>query len=323
MWSVGLNTKYTASVLYKAYEIGMLLVVVSVSILTYHNADQNKINNGLWTGLIVVCFVLGSAGIVGCGSEKRLAVLGGGPNIFGRNMALLSIGSIFAANTRGKYFFWLVVCSLCGALTVLSGSRGALFSAILGLGTTFLLIRIKIYKKILIFWFAAVFSTIILLVTPIGHRTIEIFQSRIIHLTFEQKHTSGRSELYEQAIEIGKNNFYFGTGLGGYTSLTDHNYPHNIFLEAFTEGGVVGLFLLSISLGDFAISSWRKRKEINPFLMGAFVLFFMASQFSGSLFDSRSVFIFLLIASLSYKARPKLQDTQRMAIRYRYLHLKI
>ena len=311
LWSVGVGTVYSSFIVYKAYETGMLLVVVLATVSVCRDADPVELQKGLWTGILAFCFLLAAAGIIGYGSGRRLAVFGGGPNVFGRNMALMCIGCLMAANAKGKYILWLILCSIGGALIILSGSRGALLSAVLSVGSTFFLMRVKWHRKIFIGICGLLLSAIILQYTPIGLRTMDVFRSRVINLTFEQEHTSGRSELLEQAIKIGSEHMYVGVGLGGYIYVTGSNYPHNLFLEAFSEGGSIGLALLVGTIGIFVINSWRDRKLIDPFLAGAFILFFIASQFSGSLFDSRSVFIFLILASIPGKQRWESQMWKR------------
>ena len=299
LWSIDLGSSYSSFVLHKTYEIGLLLAVIVSVTIAYPYLRADKMSRGLWTGLLIFCLLMAAAGIMGYGGVRRLAVLGGGPNVFGRNMALMCIGCMFVMNANRKYWFMHVVGLFALALVFLSGSRGAITAAVLGIWITFLLMRINLKKKFKILISTLLLAVVVIQFTAMGARIVDVFRSRVLQLTFEEKYTSGRTLLFERAIEIGKENLYFGAGLGGFASLSGDNYPHNLFLETFAEGGVVGLLLLSAAFVYFATTSLRNRKIVDPYLTGAFLVSFISSQFSGNLFDSRGVFLFMIFLSIN------------------------
>jgi hypothetical protein len=74
------------------------------------------------------------------------------------------------------------------------------------------------------------------------------------------------------------------------------DYPHNLMLESFAEGGAVGAGLLLLGLTIACGRFMRRRHVYDEFSVAGFALSLVTSQFSGDLFDSRGVFLFLVLA---------------------------
>ena len=88
-----------------------------------------------------------------------------------------------------------------------------------------------------------------------------------------------------------------GGGLGSFRGLRYGVYPHNIFLEVLSEGGVAGVALLLLVLWRFERVYWQNKKPDGA-ATAAFVLILVNTQFSGDLYDSRSLFVFMMLAFL-------------------------
>jgi O-antigen ligase len=103
--------------------------------------------------------------------------------------------------------------------------------------------------------------------------------------------------MYADAIDLGLEYPIAGRGLASYRALElgIGNYQHNSFLEAFSEGGGIGLFLLVLMFWSFLGGAWKRRNRIEAATMGAFFLVLISSQVSGDLYDNRSVFLFMLL----------------------------
>lgn len=106
-----------------------------------------------------------------------------------------------------------------------------------------------------------------------------------------------------------KDYFLFGIGFGtyGYYCCNEDgrsNYPHNIFLEAFIELGVLG-FILMTTIIVIAFLSWKEKKnDFTLFVYGCvFLFFFLNMQKSFSLVDIREFFMLssILIFIEQYK----------------------
>lgn len=104
-----------------------------------------------------------------------------------------------------------------------------------------------------------------------------------------------------------------GVGLGGYGLAaygTDENsYPHNLFLEAFAEAGILGLVLMTVSILmviDLALSGRRLRRGATYFVLAVFLLLNYSK--SGGFIGSRDLYMLLgvLIAYVNLHTCQKL-----------------
>lgn len=98
---------------------------------------------------------------------------------------------------------------------------------------------------------------------------------------------AGRLELWNNAIDMIKNHFLFGTGTGGYQALY-HTHPHNIILDVWSQYGVlvlISFFILII----FSIWRMRRSNRLEKILLGAFLsmwfpLLFLSNTFYSSIY---------------------------------------
>ncbi len=105
----------------------MLMFVAVASLYRLcRTVDPRALNEAIWRSLTSVLVALALIAIVGGLGTSRLAILGGGPNIFGRNMGLLCVIGLFFAMRKGSRSPWAIVSTVAAALVVLSGSRGAM-----------------------------------------------------------------------------------------------------------------------------------------------------------------------------------------------------
>lgn len=283
---------------YKAYELSLIGVVMAATIWTLPRLHPEGLHRSMWMTMLGLCFLLAMVTLLWGMHADRVAALGGGPNTFGRAMALMCLACMTFgyAGSRAWTWLWLAIWMLGLILVVLSGSRGALLAGTMAMLVTFTLFRMKITRKIVVLASTAILVVATLTMTEIGQRTAQRFQHRIVELTFERAHTAGRERLFQQAIEIGAEHPILGTGAGGYNALTGDHYPHNWFLELFAEGGAIALTLGIVMLALVAAGLWRWRQYLDPGMVGAFVLFFLFAQFSGELFDARGLFLMAVIA---------------------------
>jgi O-antigen ligase len=188
----------------------------------------------------------------------------------------------------------LLIAAVAPLLVIMSGSRGALagiLAAILVL-LYYSGVRMRTWMPVLT---VAALIALLTLYSPLGSPARRIYQERIEKLTFGEHHTSGRDSLYAQAIEVGLHHPWFGAGLGAFSGVYG-DYPHNLMLESFAEGGAVGAGLLLLGLTIACGRFMRRRHLYDQFSVAAFALSLVTSQFSGDLFDSRGVFLFLVLA---------------------------
>jgi len=113
----------------KLYDV-ILVAVATASIARIVGAGAaDAFAEGLWGGMFIFGGVLAWIALAAIGvpgGSDRLAVLGGGPNVFGRMMGYLTFAALFFWRRQGRMWLYLPVSVLAVFLTLLSGSRGSL-----------------------------------------------------------------------------------------------------------------------------------------------------------------------------------------------------
>jgi O-antigen ligase len=283
--------------LLKAREMIMVIIPSAVMYHVVTSPQGPAVRDRFWiclaalTGFLAL-IALGKAAYYG---PERLAILGGGPNVFGRMMGLLCIGSLFFWRRNGN---WLYVASsgISIILIILSGSRGGLVAIAAAVLTFFVVERIKMLRLAGIVLGACVVMGLVFSFTEVGSKAVQVYEKRVNQLLLKKRYTAGRTELYKRAWNLGRENPVVGAGLASFRGLRYGVYPHNIFLEVFCEAGVVGILLLLAVFWRFGLIYRARRKNADGATMAAFVLILASSQFSGDFYDSRALYLFMLMA---------------------------
>lgn len=285
----------------KIFDIIILLIVLPI-ISAY--SLRREFVELFWGWIIVlgsILMVLGLAALVAGNTTfggYRLAVLGGGPNVYGRIMVLTAIAIGYQLISARRWLaFRSALLATALALSVAAGSRGVLL-ALMGTATVAVLshwkqlLRLRAVKYILAFTLVSLIPLIL-----IGRELFPIIEYRYLFLTFDEGYTSGRDMIFRLAIDQFLANPVFGAGLAGFSYVSYLNYPHNLILEILTGFGVFGLFILLVPiLVDFAWRGGWRCFRYAPRETLALSFIFFASMFSGDLYDSRGVFVFILMA---------------------------
>jgi O-antigen ligase len=227
-------------------------------------------------------FVIGNAtSLAGLSNVPLVADVGGatarhaGPqgdaNFWGRVLALglpfaLSLAQM-AGRTRAMLGWLTVAASICGGI-VLTGSRGALLAAFLvGLGWA-LLAGGRWAKAVL---FAPIVGALALFVPGVGSRlaTLSLLGTsdslKVVDPSLE-----GRLAAQRVAVEVFVDHPVLGVGPGNFLAVTEGYLsrlaldtlplaPHNQYLEAAAEGGLLGLAAWLILLGGGIFVALRAR----------------------------------------------------------------
>jgi O-antigen ligase len=125
-----------------------------------------------------------------------------------------------------------------------------------------------------------------------------MFEDRVQRLTLEKGDSAGRDEIVQEAYDRGMESPLTGTGLGGSAGVGGSEYPHNLPLELFCEGGIAPVLLLAAALLAFGGACWAYRGTCKAADIATFAAIFVASQFTGDLYDSRAVFAFMILAAV-------------------------
>jgi O-antigen ligase len=240
---------------------------------------------------------------------ERLSVLGGGPNIFARFIAICLLHSLYHIIHNRRYLFGSILPFLLGSL-VISGSRGVIVATMLMILLLFYIKKIfslrSIIRSTFLFLFLFLGGYVIL---AIGiPKTFEVVQNsieqRFYQKTLVQGSSSGRDDIWQRAYTHSWEHPFLGHGLASWKYYyEEESYPHNIFLELFYEGGLasVGIFLVMIFLTCKSCAINARNKRLRCYYICLLTMFFFASLFSGDIFDSRCVFSMMLIVSIPEK----------------------
>jgi O-antigen ligase len=284
----------------KALELTMIAGALAAIARLAQVIDPRELSAALWRTLGATLVVFAVLGLDHVGTGERMSVLGGGPNVFGRNMALLATLCIdMLLRDRKRAFAALGLCT-AGMLVLLSGSRGAIVALLLATAVLLWGHRVRPTKLLVAALIVVVLVAFAVMFTAPGQAAAEMFHERVIRLTLEEEHDSGRSDIYDDAIALGWSAPLYGDGLAGFPARGFFVYPHNLELEAWAEGGIVGVVLLALALWRPLVTLIKRPHGIVPLDLAAFVALLGAAQVSGDFFDARGVMIFGLLAVLQH-----------------------
>ncbi|MDY7228112.1 O-antigen ligase family protein [Hyalangium rubrum] len=304
----------------KLYEL-VLVVVMSVGFgLAALRQRAERVLDAFWAVVVAATALLALTGVrqlLGDGGGARLAVLGGGPNIFARLMGLLALGALYFWYRRGQAWLWIPLAATGVLLALLTGSRGGTAAIIAGVATFLVVARVPLRRFVLLSVLATAAFAVATTLSPLGKALNRSMEERFLRLTLKyagssdsesKVYLSGRESLYAAAYELGLDNPVAGAGLAAFPALGLGVYPHNLFLEVFCEGGALGLVLLAWVLLAFLRSVFRGWRDIDGATVGAVVLMLLGSQSSGDLYDTRALFLLMVMAACtSSSAYPAVQ----------------
>lgn len=289
----------------KAFELILVATVLAAALRLHQVLPERAVADGIWSALVVVFSIFAVFALVGSSDgDSRLAVLGGGPNVFGRNMALLALFCIHTLLSSRLRPWPVIGLAVAAMLVLLSGSRGAMLASAVG---TLVLLWVHRVRPSRLLWLVIIAVFVIAIVatfTDFGQAAVKMFHERVVRLTLEEEHDSGRSNIYDLAIQLGWSAPVYGDGLAGFPARGYFVYPHNIVLEAWAEGGLVGVAFLAGALALPLLAIVRRRGHRHAPELAAFAALLASAQFSGDFYDSRGVLLFGLLAVLGESTRP-------------------
>lgn len=282
-----------------ATNAALMLVATASLFRLCTTVDPRALDASIWRALTLLLAAMAAIAIAGGLGSTRLAILGGGPNAFGRSMGLLCAIALFRAIHGGRYgWWWAVGSTVAAALVVLSGSRGGMVATAAALASLLMMGRQGLSRRLFALGAFVCLGLVVVGYTELGASVVERFNARVLRLLFEEGYVSNRDRIFVTALDLGQRSPWVGHGLGSFAAMTPWPYAHNMFLDAFAETGLVGLLLFTgaIVQGGLMLLRYRAR-QLAP-AAAAFVLYFMSAQFSGGLYDSRGVYVFLLLATV-------------------------
>lgn len=299
---------YFTESLNKFLDVILIMTMLVALSFVIHNVRGDVLIKYFWLTIAWVGGLLASlavAQIIAAGPISgmgRVSILGGGPNVFGRNMGLLALTCLHFAKQGKSGKLWGLLAFLACTLVLLSGSRGAMLSLLGGIFIFVFIHRITLQSVLVFSIFGAGFTIAVLHVSGYLDIVKEMYRIRVLELLFdyngESLYSSGRDILFRNAIELGSMRPIFGNGLDSFAALGFGVYPHNLFLELLVEGGLFGLFLFIcvIALTISFVNQYREWIYEQNLVALGFV--FIASQFSGDIYNSIGVVIFILLTGV-------------------------
>jgi O-antigen ligase len=292
-------------------------ILICLVFLFYWFGQQPEFEDHLWRWVFRISLVLTVLGGVSAlvnpiTYDERLTVLAaGGGNFFSRIVGITAVLTAFHIG-RGDRPAWLFLGGLALAFVVviLSGSRGATISAAVAIGVVLLLSRRRTYMTVL-FTFAVAAIAALFLLLPAD--SVDFLRVRYVDQLADTVYLAGRDILFAQVTDFWQSSPVFGHGIGSFSLVSSWEYPHNLIFEVLSEFGIVGacllfgplLYLLWVSLG--------RRRYVDHRTVGVLVLFFIAAQVSGDIYDSRMVFLLPVIMAAGALARMR-QEAEGEAV---------
>jgi O-antigen ligase len=292
------GARITQSILDLVYLALLVALTVTISAPDPSRARRIIIISMLTAGVI---YALAGLLIGQTDQQGRTIAFGGGPNVYVRVIVLGVIASIALTIIYQRKLFLLTIPALVAA-GVLSGSRGGTLAALAtGLATAVLRWRRLSWRSLLaamVVSGAAVIGCTYLL----EPREIWALQQRFISDIFVQDQFSGRPELFNEGLSIAFGHPLAGGGLDSFYAWfgrsEDLGYPHNLLVDVAATGGLIGLGLFVAVVVAFVRDGrpWRSMPADQMALIAAAFYVALASMFSGDIYDSRFVWIFVAMA---------------------------
>jgi O-antigen ligase len=245
------------------------------------------------TGLIYAV-----AGLASASSGGQVSAFGGGPNVFSRITVLGFIGLVGLVALNKVPIAALALGPIMLVATVVSGSRGGMLAGLVaGCVLVPLVRRLKPFQVVA--GLGLLVTCMIFVYQRYEDAVERVIDGRIVQLTLQQGYTSGRGDLFGSAWGLFQDNLLVGAGLRGFAEHYGQGftYPHNLFLLVASEGGLVGLVILLSALVTFAVRVLRHHGSTLTLLYtSAASVIFTSSMFSGDYYDSRFLWIFMMVA---------------------------
>ena len=277
------------------FNLKFLICIVLFSVLSYVFLNSSKL---CYQSLMVFSISCASLslfsyfGLLGSSYEVingRALLFGENPNSTSTRMALAFL-----------YFFYILIqdpliygkLRYVGLLAffpllmtiVLSGSRGSLFSLIIGIIMLLMFSKIKKYTKLFLVFLMSISFSFIINYLSVNEINLDRFNSFI-----DEGNTGGRQEIWSVAMGIFYDYPVFGVGEAGYFNEISHRYSiaidtHNLFIYLLVCGGILSLLLFTwfmIILFKNVIVNYKK-KEVLPLIFFFFIIL-LASKTGGVL----------------------------------------
>lgn len=217
------------------------------------------------------------------------------PNILGGEISILLWLALLVPG-------W--VLAVLGAGLVFALSRSAWAGTLLG---SVFLLRGTIRKQALIYLIGGItFGLAVILLW----RPALLIERIDPENRLQQTSTSERLDSIQDALQVLPEHLWFGSGAGTSTqavvrtfpgrAVYDYEPPHNVWLAELIEGGVVGVALMLLALGSFAVFVWRGRRWIAVAMLATLLAIGLVDHYLLSFFPGWALFWLIMLAGTSF-----------------------
>jgi len=281
-------TDGSAETISKAFDVAVLAcTVLAISVCQRRRAGRD---DAMYDALLWACFLIGTAmsifAILTADLTQRASVADGGPNTFVRIVGVAAIACIGLKRIPRMIAFGASAGYL--TLIVLTQSRGGMLAFLFAVSLQFIW-AFGLRSKVVFGAVGLASVAVVANFTKLGVRCVEIIQDRVFTQTFVQNYTAGRDEIYIDSWHIWQDSFLFGNGLNSWWDRLG-TYPHNIFLELGCDNGLLGVVLFTLLVGIYFSNAWKCESIASKSIACITLFYFLATQFSGDIYDSRGLF---------------------------------
>jgi hypothetical protein len=291
---IGVSVLWSANIEYGIYKIGNLLIVSYIALVYFAVAIKLTTLTYFMKSIVIILTLLLFITIIfklkfGFFDREVMFFLNG-PIVFGKIMGIGAALSLVAFDSTKKFLFFMIFF----LATVWTASKGPILS-LLVVSTVYSIIAFDFKKNVLI-----LFIVTALFFFLMENRFLfeEYGLTRILavidYYSTDSKTLSSisvRLGVAQETIKLILEHPIFGVGLGGWANSLINNglmYPHNFFLEVFSEGGWLFGILFCVPYLIFLNSARSKLFYASLFLL-------ISQQFSGDLLDSRYLLVFSIL----------------------------
>ncbi len=269
------------------------------------------------------CFVLALCGLFNIGGMtvistergmERFAIEGMNPNYLAYLLALsvtILVGLYLNNSLKKNWHKILLIILIVPQVTMIvsSGSRGGLIALMLAL---FLyLTPVGLTKKKLLMIMVGGIA-----ICAIGYVAfLDPVTSERLGKTMEKNHQESRNDIYSEAFLMIQERPVFGWGpkenevkLGRRLGMYAMN-PHNLYLQALLQTGMVGGCFLFMAIGGCLYSAWSSRKAWLGFIPVAVMIIVLIVNLAHEFLPRKATWFALALASTTvvYPVKSRLQ----------------
>jgi len=311
----GMWSSETLLASFKLYELTVSLTILSCLYFWSKSRHNGRFSDVFWFTIVTLSTVLMVASLPqifahsNAGESERIAVFGGGSNVFGRYVDICIMACVLG---RQSIAFKVPLVAVMIVPLIFSGSRGAVLGLIASCVACFPLVLNKRRHLVQAIPWLGLGASVLIIATlfiprSVIEMTIQRFETRFIEDTYRNHYMSAREQLFAKAAEMVAEKPIFGHGLAGWGNTEGQPYPHNLFLEVCVEGGAVGLMFLCVFLWlclSKVCNRHRDGKVLWRFVALAAIMF-ASAQFSGDIFDSRLFFAAAMFSTMAVQPTAK------------------